>query len=891
MPDRASPTRRAWQFWRPDVAAEVDEELRFHLEARAAEYEVRGHSPADAARAARERFGDVARVRHQLVTHDAARERRRSRREHVQRLAHDIRLTLRGLRRTPGFTATVVLILALGLGMATAVFTVVHAVLLRRLPVRDQDRVVVLWGTAPGTLPDWPLPWPEFVRLRDGTRALSGVAGWQASAVPQLLRRDDVGVEFMPQLVTGNFFQVLGARPLLGRVLRPGDDVPGADGALVLSYAAWRRLFRGDPGVIGQRVTVSGWPRALTVAGVLEPGLDLPAGTDAWIPMRAFTADSALARVPMHVVGRLAPGATRDRARAEFLAVLRAPDDPAAANPEFLRHAGAEARPLADVVVGDVRPALVALAAAVALLLLIACTNVGTLLLVRAAGRARETAVRRALGAGRGQIVRQLLGEGVVLGAAGAAGALVLADALVRALVAMAPAGLPRLDTIRTGAAPVVIAAALALLTTALAGLAPALWSAGPDLASPLRRGTRVGTGRGARLARGALVAWQVALAVVVLAAAALVTRSLARLQQVDLGYRAAGAAIVKLDWPWDVYGAVATSRDPMARIVARVEALPGVVAATPLFRPPLAGDEGADGLYVAEGQDPALAARGAFIDIEAAGPDFFRTFGIPVLRGRVFTAADRENAPHVVVVSEAVARQFWPGQDVLGKRLRLNADAYQHDWLTVVGVVPEVRYRTYRTAAPSLYYPARQFGAYAIRLGVRTAGPPSAMLPAIRRAIAEAEPRVGVWRLDTIDALLGAPLAQPRLNSLLLAAFALTALLLSAVGLYGLTATTVRQQTRELGVRIALGASPARVGRLVLRQAFAVAALGAAVGLAGALGTSRLLRSLLFEVSPADPGVLAGVCAVLLTVALLAAYAPARRATRVDPVEALRAE
>ncbi|HWG33459.1 MAG TPA: ABC transporter permease [Gemmatimonadaceae bacterium] len=812
----------------------------------------------------------------------------------MEALIRDLRHAVRSLRRTLGFATTAVLILGLGIGMATAVFTVYHSVLLRRLPMSDQNRLVVLWGTGRGSIEQLPLPYPSYVELRDGSRTLRAVAGYDyetGSALP--MHYGGTTLSIHPRLVTGNFFQTLGTQPFLGRLLRPGDDVPGAASVLVLSYATWQRAFRGDRNVIGRRLIFSGESVGPTIVGVAAPGLDFPAGTDAWLPLLPFEplAASDSAGVGVEVVGRLAPEATGAQARSEFLGVLHRSR---AGRQDVMRQFGAAVHPLPELLLGDVRPALVALAASVALLLIIACTNVGNLLLVRAAGRRQEMAIRRALGAGYAHVVRQFLAESVVLGLLGGVLGLLLATAFVRAFLAFAPTEIPRLDTIHPGVGSTVIAVGVTLVSTVLFGLTPALWSARGDLASPLRAGTRGGgSGRSARMARNALVGWQVALAVVVLAGAGLVTRSLERLQHLDLGYRPQGMAVADLDWPWSTYPTAEQSRDPMERIVEHVEALPGVIAATPVHRPPFAGSIAFPGVFMTEGESPTDPRAHSYINVELAGPDYFRTFGLPILRGRAFTAADREGAPLVVIVSEATAHLYWPGENPIGKRLRYPGPTGPklNDWRTVVGVVPDTRYRTFRAPAPTLYHPYRQFPVFVTGLAVRTVGPPDVMLPAIRRTIAQVEPTVGVFRFSSMDDLLNASLAQPRLDTLLLSGFGLTALLLAAIGLYAITATAVRQQTHELGVRIALGATSSRIRRLVLGQVFWVMAIGTAVGLVAALAASGLLRSMLFEVSPTDPLTLTGVCLLLLIVSLVAAYLPARRATLIDPVQALRPE
>ncbi len=877
-----APRRR--RFWRADVGAEVDAELRFHLEMRARDYEARGLAPAEAMREARARFGDVARVRDALVTHDAARERRHDRRERMQRLAHDVRLALRGFRRAPAFAASTVLILALGIGMAVAVATVADAVLRRPLPVRDQNRLAVLWT--------WHDPAVELAPTMDHLRAfrretrtlrqVAGVAHWGANEVPLL--DGDRALLLGRSVVTGDFFDVLGVRPALGRLLRAEDEASGAPKVLVLSHAAWRTRFGGDPRVVGRRLVDPFTRDVLTVVGVAPPGLDYPTGVDYWMPMWP-------GGVEVYAVGRLVPGATRDAAAAELLATVRrlAPE-------RDLR--GATAVPLAEAIVGDVRPALVALTAAVALLLLLAAVNVGGLLLVRAAARGREIAVRRAIGARPGDVARLLLVECALLGAAGGALGLACAEGLRHALVALAPVQLPRLDVVGLRGAPLGLALAATLATVLVFGVFPAVVAARVTPGAALRHDARSGRGsRGARLARQWLVGAQVALAVVMLAGAGLVARSLARLEGEALGYAPEQLTLAYVSWNAARDTTYAGRVRWGTEMLARIRALPGVAAATPMLVPPFIGANFWRARFEVERGTAAGRDTTPFLPMEAADAQYFRTFGIPIVRGRGFGPGDRAGAPQAVVVSELVARRIWPGADPIGRRIRIplpsgvEAPPGYTDWRTVVGVAGDTRFRVLREATPTVYVPWDQFDGWQGGFAVRSTGDPTALAAAVRRAAREIDPQLHVYRVETMDEALGVPLAQPRLTTMLLTGFGAAALLLAAVGLYGVVSAVVGERTRELGVRMALGATPAQVRRAVLRGALVVSVAGTLAGLAGALAGSRLLTSLLYEVSPTDPVTLVGVGTLLVVVALAAAYAPARRATRIDPARTLRAE
>jgi putative ABC transport system permease protein len=794
------------------------------------------------------------------------------------RLVQDARVALRALRRNPTFTVSAVVILGLAIGMAAAMWTVFNAVVLRTLPVRDQNEIITLHAfDQSGT--DIPLSRSDFDRLRDESRTMHDVAGfahWGAFTSP-LVGRGGQSVVLASAQVTGNFFGVLGARPALGRLLQPSDDVPGAAPVMVMSFSTWQRQFGGDPAVIGHVLTDPGGQINYSIVGVAPPGLDYPLGVECW------TATALWGRPYVSVFARLAPGSSIAAARSEFIAFVQQMD-----RGELIFHpVRFEATTLATAVVGNVKPVLVALTGAVGLLLLIACVNVGTLLLMRAAMRSRELAVRGALGATYTAIVRLLLTESALLGIGGGLLGLACAEAVRRTLVALAPPQLPRTDVVLAAGLPVGVAAAVSILAVLLFGVAPAFVAVRRNPASPIRLDARGGNdSRQRRRLRHGLVAAQLALAVVMLAGAGLLARTLQRLEQLHLGYTPSHLSILQLSIPWTKYDSMPSILRLYDGIGPRLSAVPGVVAATPVLIPPFMGMSVWIGSWEAEGRTsesgPAPTAP-----FEVGDAQYFRTFGIPILRGRGFLDTDRENAPRVAVVSETMARQTWPGRDPIGQRLRAkNEDV----WRTVVGVAGDIRIRSLRDASPTVFLPYHQFN-WQGYIAIRTAGELAAVLPAIRRTLSEVDPSVGLWRARTMDQFLDAPLAQPRMSALLMSGFGLVALLLSAIGLYGVMASAVREQTRELGVRMALGASPKRLLGDVLRRAMGVSAAGAAVGLGAAVLVSRFARALLFEVGPNDPIALLGACTLLLVVALIAAYVPARLASRVDPARALQAD
>ncbi len=794
----------------------------------------------------------------------------------MNRFLFDVRLALRGFRRTPAFTAAVVAILALGIGMASTMAAVTDAVLRRPLPVEAPDCVVTLWPTRGRT--EVSLLPADLERLRHDTRTMRAIAGFvHWGAFPFAVMDGDRPLVLPQSRVTGNFFDVLGTRPVLGRLLRPEDDVAGASPVIVLSYGTWRRDFGGNPAVIGRRLHLSSFGVDVTVVGVAPPGLDYPLGTAYWAPL-ATTGQGVV-----DLVARLVPNATPSAAGAEVLATMQRqhPD---------LQLSGADVHGLEEAIVGRVRPALLVLTAAVALLLLIACVNVGSLLLLRASRRAREIAVRRAIGASTGDVVRQLVVESAMLGIVGGVVGAGVAAALLRVMSAFALGRVPRGDVVAAAGTPVVLCAAVTVLTVLLCGVLPALAGARGAPASALRTDARSGSGtRARRRARASLVASQVALAVVMLAGAGLLGRSLARLEGLDLGYRADGLSFFQVTFSMARFDTEAKYTALIDRVYTRLRDVPGVAALTPVLIPPFLGPNVWTWRPDLWEQSPTEAERNPLVPVETGGTDYFRTLGISIVGGRGFLESDRQGAPQVAVVSEAAARRLWPGEDPIGKRLRYGVlDSTQ--WRTVVGVARDIHYRSLRDATPTIFLPWRQSitqGMFAVRI----TGDRDAVFMAIRRAVHELDPDADLWHPQTMDDYLAGPMAQPRASAVLLSGFAVVALLLAAIGLYGALASAVGERTRELGIRSALGATPARLRREVLGQALAVCGVGAVAGIAGALAASRLLTALLYEVSPTDPAALLGACAVLLGVAAVAAYLPARRATRIDPARALRAE
>ncbi|HWH52594.1 MAG TPA: ABC transporter permease, partial [Gemmatimonadaceae bacterium] len=638
----------------------------------------------------------------------------------------DLSFTARTLRRTPTFSITVAAILALGIGMSSAMFTVYRAVLLERMPVLKQDRLVELSGVATGAASEVPILPDELRRFQKQTRTLTGAAGfahWRA--FEDAVFDGDRQLTLREAVVTDGFFNVLGAKPVLGRLFHSGDAVPwavnqtGAGASVVLSYATWQRDFGGDASVIGKHLRVPKLTWTMTVIGVAPPGLDYPRGAEYWIAADYNGVD---------VVGRLAPTATPAAARAEFEDFLA--HDLSARDMAALGQAkiDAQVHTFTDMVSGTARPALVALTAAVALLLVLACANVGNLLLLRAAGRVREMAIRRAIGASAADLVRQLLTESVLLALAGGVLGALLGRALLDGLVRMAPGGLPRLDVIALAGTPVITVALVTGATVLLFGIVPALAAVRFDLSSPLRSDTRSGTeGRRLRKVRQTLVASQIALAVVVLAGAGLLLKSLEHLTTLDMGYPTEHLLMLNFSLPWEKYvqdckpqGGARTAADSSAwercldatnyaahgRVISNVEAIGGVVAVSPEVVPPFLGSNVWMGRFAAQHQSAAESKANPWFGLDAVGPEFFRAMGVPVIQGRSFTDADRENAPKVAIITEGVAHRLWPNESAIGKQLRQGENRAPDSLITVVGVVPDFHYRLHREATPTIFRP-----------------------------------------------------------------------------------------------------------------------------------------------------------------------------------------
>ncbi|MBF5045668.1 ABC transporter permease [Aggregicoccus sp. 17bor-14] len=806
-------------------------------------------------------------------------------------LLQDLRYAVRLMRQSPGFTLAAVLALALGIGANSAVFSVVNGVLLRPLPYpRAQELTTVHTTFAAQGLEGLALSVPEYEDVRTQTR---GFASWGALAqADETLAGADGPERLQVGLVTASWLPTLGVGTVLGRGFTPEEETPGRDKVVVLGHALWRTRFGADPGIVGRSVTLEGEP--YTVVGVLAEGVAQPAGTQLYQPLALgpdARAESLRGTRYLQVLGRRAQGVSEAAAHAE---VARVAGELARAHPEAYPASKAwrlDVSSLGEETVGGVRGTLWLLLGAVGFVLLIACTNVASLLLARAAARGRELSVRAALGAARSRLARQLLTESLLLSLLGGALGLLLALWGTEALVAWVGDGLPRASEVRPDAAVLLFTLAVSVGTGLLFGLAPALSGSRADLHAAMREGSR-GTGgtRAVRL-RSLFVVSQVALALVLLVGAGLLVRSFVRLQAVDPGFRPEGVLSARVSLPDGAYPDAAARARFHTAWLEQVRALPGVEAAGLTTLLPLRGraDRGLD----VEGVEPPAGAVRPAVEYRAVSPGYLETLGVALRRGRALADTDGAQGAPVLLLNEAAVKVLFPGgEDPLGRRIRLRSRKAPQPWTTVVGVVGDVReWGLDVPARPTAYFSALQAGPSAVSLVVRTRAAPTALLGSLRTELARLDSGLPLFEVAPLSEVVEASVGQRSLTLALMLGFALVALGLAGLGLYGVIAFGVAQRSREVGIRLALGARPAQVLRLVVGQGLRLALAGVALGLVLALALGRLLGGLLYGVQPADPLTLLAVPLLLTGVALLASWVPARRATRVDPASTLRAE
>jgi predicted permease len=871
---------------------EMEEEMRFHLEMQIEQNLSSGMAAEEARYAARRQFGN------QTWLKEVSREMWSL--NSIETLIQDLRYGARMLLKNPGFTFVAVLTLALGIGANTAIFSVVNGVLLRALPYYEPERLVMLWADRPILqaqigLPDFPVAVADFVDWRNQNQVFEQMA---AMFAPRINLTGGGEPESVFGLRTSaSLFPLLGARFTLGRAFLPEEDRAGTDRVVVISHGLWQRRYAADPKLIGQKITLDN--EAYTVIGVTAPDFQFPrrgevpanfgAATkaDLYLPI-AFTPVNMNDRRNNYltVIARLKPGVSVGQASAEMNAIARRLTEQ---YPQTNTDKGVRLAPLQQQAVGKARTALLVLLGAVGFVLLIACANVANLLLARAATRQKEMAIRAALGASRRRVLRQLLTESLLLAISGGVAGLLLAQWGVKMLLAIAPENLPRTYDIRLDTRVAGFTLLVSLMTGIVFGLIPALQASKINLGETLKEGGRDAAGLLRRRLRGLLIMGEVALAFVLLIGAGLLISSFARLTEVDPGLDPRGVLTMDILLPFAKY------RDGQGRIaffqetLERVRALPGVEAAAAVSPLPLSGGHASGGFGI-EGRlsstDQTFNAGVCVIS-----PDFFKTFRVPLVNGRLIAESDDAKARSVVVVNESLAGKYFANEDLLEKRIILSGDDFAR---VIVGVVGDVKHSALdEEAKPEIYLPTAQaqFPPTLMSLAVRAGGDPMQMVAAVRGQVWAGDKDLPIFNIETMERLMAKSVAPRRFNLLLLGVFALVGLALAAVGLYGVMSYTVTQRTREIGVRMAMGAQRGDVLRLVIREGMKLAFIGALLGLGGALALTRLLKTLLFEVSATDPLTFIVIAGLLTLVALLACWIPARRAASMDPLVSLRVE
>ena len=872
-------------MWRRKrMLKELDEDIREHIARETQDNIERGMSTEDARHAAIRKFGNVTQVMEETREVWSV--------VWLNQLLADIRFGLRMLRKNPGFTAVAVLTLALGIGANAAVFSVVYAVLLRPLPYKDPSSLIVLNETTPmvGTVS---VSYPNFLDWRNQSHTFSEMAavrgvGFNLAGVTQ------------PENISGgavspNFLSMLGVRPFLGRDFDASEEKAGTPPVILLSYSLWQSHFGGDPNIVGRTIKLD--DRSFTIVGVLPSNYRSLDKTDVMLPIGVWATDNSEdvrergARGDLGVIGRLAAGVSLTKARAEMegIAARLATEYPAS-NDRF----GVALQPVRDAFVSDIRPAILVLLGAVMFVLLIACANVATLFLVRGGSRSKEVALRIALGASRGRIISQMMTESSVLAVLGGVLGLALAVAGIGGMSRLIPADVLSGATVNLNGAVLLFAAGVVMLAAFIFGLAPALHLTKPDVQSELKEGGRgASVGAGQNRLRSALATAEISLALILLVGAGLMMKSLYRLLAVDPGFRPERVLTMRMDLRTQQY-----SKDPAVlnfwqQVLDKVRVLPGVEAAAVGTHLPLTDSHGRTDITV-EGMPVPAPGNYPHPDVHIISPGFVETLGVSLLRGRTFTNTDDEKAPLVGMINAMTARRFFPSEDPIGKRFMFGHPSAKNapKWWTIVGVVSDTKlYGLANPARLEVYVPLRQDAASEMTLLVKSGADPAALTSAIRGAVQSIDKDQPLFAISTMKDLVSNSIATRRMTLVLLGLFSGLALVLGAIGIYGVISYSVAQRTHEIGIRMALGAPRRGVFRLVVGQGLKLAGIGIAIGVAGALGLARLMSSLLYGISATDFETFAGVSILLALVALLACYVPARRAMRVDPTVALRYE
>jgi putative ABC transport system permease protein len=816
----------------------------------------------------------------------------------MERLMHDLRYGVRTLIKSPLFTCVAVVALALGIGANSAVFSVVNAVLLRPLQFKDPEQLAMLWGKfdKEGIPRNW-ISQPELFDLREQCQSYEDLAAYTTGGAN--LTGSGEPVRVSSAIVSPGFFQILGLQPAIGRTFVPEEEQPANSKVAVLGYGLWQSRFGGNPDVTSQTVQLNG--ETYAILGVMPAGFDFPEKSELWVPLALDRANlQSRGSHYLQLIGRRKPGVSLEQAQSELNIVAQTLQQQYQQNYPADTGFGLFLVPMHQQVVGEVRPALVVLLAAVGLVLLIACANVANLLLARATIREREVAVRTALGATRWRIVRQLLTESTLLALTGGAIGLLLAFICVKLFVAFGPRDIPRLEEISLDQRVIFFSLGLSVLTGLVFGLAPAFHLAKADLHESLKEGGRAVIGSGHQRLRKILVVSEVAVALVLLAGAGLMLKSFRRVLEVDPGFRTENVLTMRLALPQTRYRENKDIIRFYKELLDRIAVLPGVATAGAVSHLPLSGAYTSGTTIVEDSSGTATQLIQGYPYIEAdrrvVSPTYFKALGIKLIDGRLLEESDNEAAPPVAVIDETFAKRFWPGGGAVGKRVVVGGTQQQLNWGRIVGVVSHVKhYALQKDGREQIYFPYLQRPTRSMFVTVLTAGDPSNQEAAVRAAVQTIDSDQPIYSIKSMDQLLSESVAQPRLNGILFGAFGVIAVILAAVGIYGVMSYSVEQRTHEIGVRMALGAQRRDVLRLIVGQGFGLTltgvAIGAGVGLAAALAFTRVMSSLLFRVNATDPVTFVIVSLLLGVVALIACMMPARRAASCDPMIALRNE
>jgi putative ABC transport system permease protein len=880
-------------IWRRRLDRDLDDELAFHLAMREADL-VRGGTGPDGARdEARRRFGNVSRFKEQsrdIWTFPS-----------VESLVQDIRFALRTLRKSPAFTCVAVLALAIGIGGNTAIFSLVDAVRARALPYAEPDRLVALWGNVlRARVERRGTSYPDYTDWRQQAKSFDDMAAVDQQSIT--LAGGDETERINAEFASAHYFSVLGVAAVRGRTFLDDEDVVARPAYVaVLSDGLWKRRFGADPQIVGKPITLCCALRDYTVVGVMPPGFKgITDSAELWVPFATYAPPAVMADRGTRgfaPIARLKRGVTLAAARAEMDGIARQLER---AYPDTNEKRGIEVSPLDVEMVGALRPALAMLMIAVAFVLLIACANVANLLIARSEARRREIAVRAALGAGRGRLARQLITESCVLTGIGAIAGLAVAHEAVTLLVAQSPVTFPSFVAPHLDVRVAAFTIAVSLACGILVGIAPGLQARSVDLNSALKEAARGSEGRRSHRIRGALVIGELSMAVVLLVGAGLMIRSVRNLAALDPGFDPDHVLALRVSIPRANAAPSTPSGGPAAaprpvilgrELIARLRAVPGVTAVALGTDLPLDGSAAA-AFYAAEGMPATTAQNIPRAYVHRVSPEFFSTLRIRFVAGRTFEESELVPAPTAIVVSERVVKRFWPGQDPIGKRVKFGALGSANPWMTIVGVVGDVKYRGLPdnpTADPDLYVPFADRNSL-IALAVRASVPPANLVTPLRALIRSIDPTIPVYATATLDELIGSQTSRSRFTMWLMGVFAAIALALAVVGIYGVMSYLVSQRTQEIGIRMALGATGGDILRLVVGNGARLIAAGVAIGVAAAFALQRLVATLLFGVTAADSASIAAI-AILSVVALAACYLPAARATRVDPLNALRYE